>query len=151
MVFIIFNHPLLLYATTESPDLLHRRLGHPSLSKLKKMMSSPPHLESLQCESCQLGNNVRVSFEVVHSDVWGPSWIPSILGYFSRCTWMFLTKDRYELFNIFKNFCSEISTQFDKRIRILRSDNAKEYLSDRFNSFMHSKGAVHQSSCLHTP
>ena len=90
----------------------------------------------------------------------GPSRIPSILGYryyvtfiddFSRCTWMFLMKDRSELFNILKNFCSKISTQFGKTIRILRSDNAKEYFSNCFNSFMHSKGIVHQSSCPHTP
>ncbi|KAK2418425.1 putative mitochondrial protein [Trifolium repens] len=156
----------------ESPELLHRRLGHPSLSKLKKMVSDLPQLESLQCESCQLGKHVRASFssrinnramspfDVIHSDVWGPSRVPSTLGYkyyvtfiddFSRCTWIFLMKDRSELFNIFKNYCSEIMTQFGKTIRILRSDNAKEYFSDRFNSFMHSKGIIHQSSCPHTP
>lgn len=131
----------------ESPHLLHRRLGHPSLSKLK-MVSGLPQLESLRCESCQLGKYVRVSFsnrinnrvmapfDVVHFDVWGPSRFPSTLGYkyyvtfiddFSRCTWVFLMKDHSELFNIFKNFCSEILTQFGKTIRILRSDNAKEF------------------------
>ena len=94
----------------ESPHLLHRLLGHPSLSKLKKMVSDLPQLESLQCESCQLGKHVRVSFpnrinnrattpfDVVHSDVLGPSRVPSTLGYkyyvtfiddFSRCTWVF--------------------------------------------------------------
>lgn len=64
---------------------------------------------------------------------------------------MCLMKDSSELFNILKNFCSKVTTQFDKTIRILHNDNAKEYFSDRFNSFMHSKGIVHQSSCLHTP
>ena len=37
----------------ESPRLLHRRLGHPSLSKLKKMVYGLPQLESLRCKSCQ--------------------------------------------------------------------------------------------------
>lgn len=60
-------------------------------------------------------------------------------------------KDHSELFNILENFCSKISTQFGKTIRILRSDNAKEYFSNCFNSFMHSKGIVHQSSLPHTP
>ena len=99
-------------------------------------------------------------FDVVHSNVWGLSQIPSILGYmyyvtfiddFSRCTWMFLMRGRSELFTILKNFCCEISTQFGKTIRTLRSDNANEYFSYPFNSFMHSKGIVHQSSCPHTP
>nr|KYP53389.1 Two pore calcium channel protein 1 [Cajanus cajan] len=69
------------------------------------------HLESLECESCQLGKHVRTSFpksinsravspfDVIHSDVWGPSRVPSLLGHryyvtfiddFSRCTWIFL-------------------------------------------------------------
>lgn len=159
-------------AAAESPSLLHRRLGHPSLDKLKKMVPYLSQLESLECESCQLGKHVRSSFpssvnkralhpfDVIHSDVWGPSRVSSILGYryyvsfiddFSRCTWIFLMKDRSELFSIFQNFCHEIETQFDKKIRVLRSDNAKEYFSDSFNSFMKSHGIIHQSSCPHTP
>nr|KYP51688.1 Retrovirus-related Pol polyprotein from transposon TNT 1-94 [Cajanus cajan] len=134
-----------------------------------------PHLsrlESLECESCQLGKHVRASFpnsinsramspfDVIHSDVWGPSRVPSLLGHryyvtfiddFSRCTWIFLMKNRSELFNIFLSFYSEIKTQFGKVIRILRSDNAKEYFSDCFKSFMASHGILHQSSCPHTP
>lgn len=118
-------------ATTESPSLLNCLLGHSSLSNLKKMVYDFPHLESLQCEMCQLGKHVRVSFSsrinnrplslfnIVHSDMWGPSHIPYILGYMyyvifiddlSRRAWMFLKKDHFELFTIFKIFCYEIST-----------------------------------------
>nr|KYP76032.1 Retrovirus-related Pol polyprotein from transposon TNT 1-94 [Cajanus cajan] len=159
-------------ASIESPGLIHRRLGHPSLNKLKKMVPHLSRLVSLECESCQLGKHVRASFpnsinsramspfDVIHSDVWGPSRIPSLLGHryyvtfiddFSRCTWIFLMKNRSELFNIFLSFYSEIKTQFGKVIRILRSDNAKEYFSDCFKSFMASHGILHQSSCPHTP
>nr|KYP40247.1 Retrovirus-related Pol polyprotein from transposon TNT 1-94 [Cajanus cajan] len=159
-------------ASVESPSLIHRRLGHPSLNKLKKMVPHLSCLESLECESCQLGKHVRTSFpnsinsravspfDVIHSDVWGPSRVPSLLGHryyvtfiddFSRCTWIFLMKNRSELFNIFQSFYSEIKTQFGKVIRILRSDNAKEYFSDCFKSFMTSHGILHQSSCPHTP
>lgn len=60
-------------------------------------------------------------------------------------------KERYESFNILKNFCFEISTQFGQIIHILRSDNAKEYFSNCFNSFMHSKGIINQSSSPYTP
>nr|KYP45103.1 Retrovirus-related Pol polyprotein from transposon TNT 1-94 [Cajanus cajan] len=133
-------------ASVESPSLIHRRLGHPSLNKLKKMVPHLSRLESLECESCQLGKHVRTSFpksiksravspfDVIHSDVWGPSRVPSLLGHryyvtfiddFSRCTWIFLMKNRSELFNIFQSFYSEIKTQFGKVIRILRSDMLK--------------------------
>ena len=129
-------------------------------------------LSSLECESCQLGKHTRVlfpkrldpqtksPFEFVHTDVWDPSRSTSTLGFryfvtfiddYSRCTWLFLMKTRVELFSIFQKFHAEIRTQFNTSIRILRSDNAKEYFSMSFSSFMSSHGILHQSSCAYTP
>lgn len=159
-------------STTESPSLLHRRLGHPSLKELRVMVSNLSQLQSLDCESCQLGKHVWSSFpsstqshahspfHVVHSDVCGPSRVTSPVGHryfvtfideFSRCTWIFLLKDRSELLSVFQNFFKEIQNQFGCSIRILRSDNAKEYFSTSFNSFMSENGVIHQSSYPHTP
>ena len=59
-------------------------------------------------------------------------------------------KTRTELFSIFQNFHVEIRTQFNTSIHILRSDNAKEYFSMSFSSFMSSHGILHQSSCAYT-
>ena len=58
---------------------------------------------------------------------------------------------RAELFSIFKKFHSEIRTQFNTSILILRSDNAKEYFSMSFSSYMSSHEILHQSSCAYTP
>ena len=123
-------------------------------------------------ESCQLGKHTCVSFpkrldqrtkshfELVHTDIWGPSRVESTLGFwyfisfiddYSRCTWLFLMKTRAELFSIFQKFHAEIRTQFNTFIRILRSDNAKEYLSASVYSFMSSHGILHQSSYAYTP
>ena len=60
-------------------------------------------------------------------------------------------KTRVELFSIFQKFHAEIRTQFNTYIRILRSDNAKEYFSTPFSSFMSSHEILHQSSCAYTP
>ena len=60
-------------------------------------------------------------------------------------------KTRTELFSIFKKFHAEIRTQFNTYIRILRSDNAKEYFSMTFSYFISSHGIPHQSSCAYTP
>jgi len=171
-LYYLHSHPSTICGVSASPDIIHRRLGHPSLDKLKVLVPHLLHLKSLDCESCQLGKHVRVSFpscankrsmspfDIIHSDVWGPSRVSSTLGYkyyvtfiddFSRCTWITLLKDRSELFGAFQTFCSEIKTQFGKTIRILQSDNAKEYFSTSFNSFLVSHGIIHQSSCPHTP
>ncbi|KAJ7959762.1 Retrovirus-related Pol polyprotein from transposon TNT 1-94 [Quillaja saponaria] len=158
-------------STDVSPTLIHSRLGHPSLSKLQKMVPRLSSLSSLNCESCQLGKHTRASFlkhsrfraespfHLVHTDIWGPSRVSSSLGFqyfvtfiddYSRCTWLFLMKNRSELFSIFQQFCAEIKTQFGVSIRILRSDNAREYFSTSFQHFMTSQGMLHQSSCSHT-
>ncbi|KAJ9685079.1 hypothetical protein PVL29_017204 [Vitis rotundifolia] len=158
--------------STDAPLLIHSRLGHPSLSKFQKMVPSFSSLSSLACESCQLGKHTRVSFpkrlnnrakshfELVHTDVWGPCRTASTLGFkyfvtfiddYSRCTWLFLMKNRAELFSIFQKFYAEIQTQFNISIRVLRSDNAGEYFSTPFTSFMSQHGIIHQSSCAHTP
>ena len=60
-------------------------------------------------------------------------------------------KTRVELFSIFQKFNAEIHTQFNTSIHILRSDNAKEYFSTPFSSFMSSHGILHQSFCAYTP
>ena len=129
-------------------------------------------LSSIECESCQLGKHTLVSFpkrldqrtkspfELVHTDIWGPSRAESTLGFryfvtfiddYSRCTWLFLMKTRAELFSIFQKFHTKIRTQFNTSIHILRSDNAKEYLSASVCSLMSSHGILHQSSCAYTP
>ena len=158
--------------STTAPLLIHSRLGHPSLSKFQKMVPRFSTLSSLACESCQLGKHTRVSFpkrlnnrakspfELVHTDVWGPCRTASTLGFqffvtfiddYSQCTWLFLMKTRSELFSIFQKFYAEIQTQFNISIRMLRSDNAREYFSAPFTSFMSQHGILHQSSCGHTP
>ena len=158
--------------STDAPLLIHSRLGHPSLSKFQKMVPRFSTLSSLACKSCQLRKHTRVSFpqhlnnrakspfELVHTDVWGPCRTASTLGlqYFvpfiddySRCIWLFLMKNRAELYSIFQKFYAEILTQFNISIHVLRSDNAREYFFAPFISFMSQHGILHQSFCAHTP
>ena len=99
--------------STEAPHLLHSRLGHPSFSQFRKLVSHFSNLSSLECESCQLKKHTCVllpkhlvpqtksPFELVYTDVWGSSRSTSTLGFryfvtfiddYSRCTWLFLMK-----------------------------------------------------------
>ena len=71
--------------STDDPLLVHRCIGHSNFSKLRKMVSRFSSLYLLECESCQFGKHTHVSFpkrlesrtksrfELVHTDVWGPS------------------------------------------------------------------------------
>ena len=60
-------------------------------------------------------------------------------------------KSRSKLFPHFSVFCAEIQTQFHVSVQTLRSDNAREYLSEPFQSFMLQNGIFHQTSCVDTP
>ena len=103
-------------------------------------------MSSLNCELCQYVKlhhvhlNPRVNkrasapFELIHSNVWSPCPIMSPTGfkYFvtfvddcSSVTWLYLMKNRSELFSHFTTFCAKIQTQFHVPVQILRSDNAK--------------------------
>jgi len=124
----------------DSPSLLHAQLGHPSLAKMQQLVPNLSKLSSLSCASCLLGKHSPSSFSssvsqrasspfaLVHSDIWGPSRVKSNLGFqyfvtfiddFSRCTWLFLMKNRAKLFFIFQTFFNEIKNQFGVSIRIL--------------------------------
>ena len=91
-----------------------------------------PHfssLSSIEYESCQLWKHTRVPFprhldqrtkspfELIHTDVWGPSRTESTLGFryfvtfiddYSHCNWLFLMKTRDELLSIFQKFHAEV-------------------------------------------
>ena len=60
-------------------------------------------------------------------------------------------KKRSELFSHFRVFCAEIHTQFHVYVQNLTSDNAKEYVSEQFQSFMLQHSILHQTSCVDTP
>ncbi|RDX77387.1 hypothetical protein CR513_42506, partial [Mucuna pruriens] len=170
-LYYLSNNPSTLCFASVSPKLLHNRLGHPSLAKLKLMVPSLNKLSTLECESCQLGKHVRSTFpnqvnkrcnspfSIVHSDIWGPSRVTSFgFNYFvtfideySRCTWVYLMKERSKLLSILMSFSKEVENQFGKTIKILRSDNAKEYFSFKLNSYLSSKAILYKSTCPHTP
>ncbi|KAK3025978.1 hypothetical protein RJ639_040952 [Escallonia herrerae] len=155
-----------------SPFEAHCRLGHPSLPVLKKLCPQFHDISSVDCESCHFAKHHRSSlsprvnkrvesaFELVHSDVWGPCPVLSKSGFryfvtfvddFSRMTWIYFMKNRSEVFAHFSAFCAEIKTQFNVHVHILRSDNAKEYMSGSFQNYMNQRGILHQSSCTDTP
>ena len=87
-------------------------------------------IENFDCVSCQLGKqpvlpfNANESittdiFDLIHSDVWGPSSIFNIGGsrYFiifvddySCYNWIFNMKHRFELLQVYSNFAKMVET-----------------------------------------
>ena len=55
---------------------------------------------------------------------------------FSRYTWIYFFKNRYELYQIYRDFTKMIETQFSKPIKVFRFDNAQEYKAHEFTSIL---------------
>ena len=75
---------------------------------------------------------------VIHSDVWGPSKVPPLSGsrwfvtFIDDCTkitWLCLMKTKDEVNLLFQNFHKMIETQYNAKVRVLRSDNGGKYHS----------------------
>ena len=157
--------------STSSLALWHSRLGHASISRVKQLVSKgllgSVSNKSFDCMSCQFGKQTALpfnnsvshalfSFDLIHSDVWGPSPISTAGGSrsfvifvndFYRYTWIYLFKNRSELYQIYRDFTKMIETQFSKPLKIFRSDNAQEYKAHEFTSIPHQFGTVPHSFC----
>ena len=136
--------------------LWHARLGHVSSSRVQQLASrgllGSVSIENFDCVSCQLGKQPALPFntsesiftdifDLIHFDVWGSSSVSSIGGsrYFvvfvddySRYNWIVNMKDRSELLQVYSNFAKMVETQFSKRIKNFRFDNALEYTQYAF-------------------
>ncbi|CAM8883274.1 unnamed protein product [Rhodiola kirilowii] len=99
-------------------------------------------------------------FDLLHCDVWGPHHEPTYSGAryfltivddFSRAVWTFLMVHKSESTSLLIDFFAMVHTQFDKNVKVLRSDNGGEFFNNRLSTFLLSKGCIHQSTCPYTP
>ena len=60
-------------------------------------------------------------------------------------------KNKSEVFSHFQNFTNLVETQYNKKIKILRTDNGTEFINQNFENFTNSKGIIHQTSYVYTP
>ena len=139
---------------------MHSCLGHSSSSRVQPLafrgLLGSVSKDNFDYTSCQLGkqsalsfnNNESISnsiFELIYSDVWGPSPVASIGGsrYFvvyiddySRYSWIFPMKSRFKILPIYSNFAKMVETQFSKRIKTFRPDNDLEYTQYVFQALI---------------
>ncbi|XP_074266801.1 uncharacterized protein LOC141590089 [Silene latifolia] len=99
-------------------------------------------------------------FDLIHIDLWGPYHTQTYNGYkyfltivddFSRCTWTHLLSCKSNAFVFIKSFIAMVDTQFRRKIKTIRSDNAFELgTSNVLSQFLLDNGIVHQTTCFHT-
>lgn len=101
-----------------------------------------------------------VPFELIHSDVWGPSpistqqgtrWFIIFVEDCTRMTWLYTMRNKGDVSTIFKSFYHMIQNQYSLPIKVLRSDSGGEYINLELSEFLQEKGILHETTCPQTP
>jgi hypothetical protein len=149
---------------------MHRCLAHIALDSIRKMVKRGV-IEGVQliedsatvtCEACEqakvtckeiwkeceapLSNALG---KEIHSDIWGPSPIPSLgrrryyvmfTNDFSRHTWLTTMRMKDETLAVYKAYAAWLLTQYGVKIKWLHSDRGGEYTGEAFSKFLGEQG-----------
>ena len=168
-----------LVSEKPSLDLWHLRLAHISEGTIKSMMEQGI-VEGMDgntagslsfCEGCQYGGMSQkpaktkegrdcLPGEVMHMDIMGP--LPESLGRrqyvlcfkdeASSMTRIFFLREKSEALDSVKTVIREVSNDFTAgRMKVLRSDNAKEFTSKELKTLLLAEGVKQEFSPPHTP
>ncbi|KAE8735455.1 hypothetical protein F3Y22_tig00000340pilonHSYRG00428 [Hibiscus syriacus] len=147
-------------------NLWHQRLGHMSEKGMKILLSKGklPDLKNVDvglCEYCIFGKQKKVDFakigktpkakrlELVHTDVWGPSPVPSLAGslYYvtfiddsTRKMWVYFLKKKSEVFDTFRKWKVMVENENGLKVKRLSSPNtAAECVAERMNRTLNER------------
>ena len=161
-----------LAAIKPSTSRWHKRLGHPALPVVQKILrdfnlpvsNKKDHL--LVCDACQMAKSHQLPYsrstsestaplELIFSDVWGPGpvsvgrqkYYVSFIDDFSKFSWIYLLKNKSDVFEKFRLFQAHVERLFDRKIIAMQTDWGGEY--QRLNSFFERIGITHHVSCPH--
>jgi len=144
------NTALTVAQVPSDMELWHQRLGHVSSVVLAKMLDL--NINSMckvsKCFVCLYAKQTRLTFpsssiksctnfDLIHVDLWGPyntsifdgnKYFLTIVDDFSRMTWLFLLKHKFDVCVALKIFLQYVKNQFAKQVKVIRSDNGTEFV-----------------------
>lgn len=167
-------------AVSDSETLWHRRFCHLGINNLRKLFSNNLVIgpkcnvsdKKFFCEPCCHGKNhktpfdcsaektVRQPFDLIHSDVCGKidpvsqgggNYFVTFIDDSTRYLWVYIMKNKSDVFQIFKDWSIMIQKQYDCKIKRFRTDNGGEYTSNEFEMYLKKEGIVHEKTIPYTP
>lgn len=170
-----FPKPIAFPSSIKCPlSIWHSRLGHPSISVLKSvvsssMLSDSNTLSSFHCVDCSINKSHKLPFsqtsslkatkplEIVYSDVW-TSPLVSIDGFkyyvifvdqFTHYIWFYPLWQKSDVKSIFIRWKALVEARFQSKLITLYSDNGGEYIS--LADFLSTNGVSHLTTPPHNP
>ncbi len=160
---------------------LHRRLAHIAPDTIRRMVKSRAFEgvelvddgSTLVCEACEQAKATRKQInkereapladafgDEVHTDLWGPSPVPSLGGRayyvtwiddYSRFTKLTILRSKDQTLDAYKSFAAWAQTQKGVKIKRLRSDRGGKYTSNAFTKFLEEQGTERRLTTHDTP
>ncbi|KAM3955568.1 uncharacterized protein ACR2FA_010514 [Aphomia sociella] len=155
----------------------HERLGHVNIKTLREMVQYG-HITAVKdssdffCEACVLGKQHRLPFKAskksatikngdkIYSDLCGPLPTPSVSGarYFitfidscTRYVVVYFLKHKGEALEAFKRYVQMVENKWNTKVKILHSDNGKEYCNELYRAYALQKGIELEYTAPYTP
>lgn len=103
-------------------------------------------------------NKAAGIFYLIHCDVWGAyrtlstsgaAYFLTIVDDYSRAVSVYLLLEKKEVAASLKDFLKMVERQFDKKVKVVRSDNGGEFMG--MKPYFLSEEIIHQTSCIYTP
>lgn len=95
-------------------------------------------------EAFFLSKNNVISY-LLHVDIWGPFFVPSIHGHCFFFKPLLMMKAKFETKSHLQHFITLIKTQIDTKVKHICSDNGLKFT---MTSFYSSNKIIHQTPCV---
>ena len=73
----------------------------------------------------------------------GASYFITCIDDYTRYGYVYLISHKSDALECFKKFMNLVENQLDRKIKALRTDRGREYLSEEFNALCDEKGIEH--------
>ncbi|RDX93940.1 hypothetical protein CR513_23739, partial [Mucuna pruriens] len=128
-------------------NLAKSHLSRDRIICLNKRYSYIPIPVHSACDVCHMARQNKLSFNKNNNRATDLYFL-KVVDDKSRYIWVMMLKLKSEVPRHVVNFVAMIETQFNKRVKVIRSDNGTEFI---LKDFYANKGIVHQTNCVATP
>lgn len=80
----------------------------------------------------------------------GNRWFVTFIDNATGMTFVFFMKTKDEVFDKYKIVVNLIKSQLGREVKVLTSDNGREYVNGKMKSFIKDRGIDHQTTAPHT-
>lgn len=178
-LFIFKDKRAALYHMMNNESILwHYRFGHINYQSLNTMFKNnlvkgvnlKQCVLEKECEACAKSKICSQQFsketsrsktvlDLIHSDICGPmkesiggaKYFMTFIDDYSRRIFVYFLNKKSEALSKFKIFHLMVERQTGKKIKVLRSDNGKEYINREFDEYLQGCGIKRQLTVPYTP